>query len=552
MTFPRTGLRYAIAAAIALSLSLTACAADTEPDATSGEGQTPDASGTAASGPVDGGELVFAIGNDPISLNPTGTGSGNDTLYVTRQLVDSLLYQNPETTELEPWLATEWTGNEDATSFTFTLRDDVTFSDGTPLTANSVKASFDDIIAAGAAATNAASLLAGYQQSTVVDEHTVQVDFSTPNAAFPNSTASVSLGILGEATFTVPFEQRADGEAVVGSGPFTLGSYTKDVETVLTKRDGYAWGPESLGNDGAAHLDSVTFQVVPEASVRTGSLTSGQVDVIGGVQPNDVATVDDGTNRTISRGNPGVTFGLYFNGASPFGSDRALREAISYAVDPQEVRDTSLNELFAVATSSLAATTPGYADVSSIFSFDPDKAAQLLDAAGWTEGADGIRQKDGEQLSLRLAWITNFSPNQTSLEIIQQQLRAVGVDVQLVGGTVPEFTALLASADYDVAWGNQSRADGDVLRTAFSSAGTNNYHIDDAELEALLQQQAATSDPTARNAVLQQVQERIASEYYHVPVHELTSILGAAPRVNDVSLGADSRLDSLVAAWLSE
>ena len=497
--------------------------------------------------PVEGGDLTFALANDPISLNPSGTGSGNDTLYVTRQLVDSLLYQDPETGELEPWLATSYTANAEATSFTFELRDDVTFSDGTPFTAANVKATFDDIIAAGALSQSVSSFV-GYQETKVIDDDTVEVDFATPNAAFPNSTAAVGLGIVGDATLAVPFADRADGESVVGTGPFTLDTYTKDVETVLAAREDYAWAPESLGNDGRAHLDTVTFQIVPEASVRTGSLTSDQVDVIGGVQPNDVQTLQDAGYPLVSRGNPGITFGLSFNLERPFVSDIAVREAISAAIDPEVVRDTALNDLFAVATSALAENTPSWADESEYFTSDPEHAAELLDGAGWTEGSDGIRTKDGQKLTLQLAWITNFGPNQTSLELIQQQLKDVGVEVTLEGSTVPEFLEKQTAGDFDIVWGNLSRADGDVLRTQYSAA-TTRLRIDDPELEALLQGQLAAGDTAERNAILADAQARIASQYYQIPVHELTSILSTQDSVHDVTFGADSRLNPLVSAW---
>lgn len=535
----RNSRRTTLFAAIAVTaaLTLTACASGASP---AGEA-TPDAT------PVDGGDLTFAIANDPISLNPSGTGSGNDTWYVTRQLVDSLLYQNPDTGELDPWLATSYTANDDATVFTFELRDDVTFSDGTPFTAANVKATFDDIVAAGALSQSVSSFV-GYDQTVAVDDHTVEVRFKTPNAAFPNSTAAVGLGIVGDATIAVPFADRADGKAVVGTGPFTLDTYTKDVETVLTARDDYAWAPEALGNTGRAHLDSVTFQIVPEASVRTGSLTSDQVDVIGSVQPTDVDSLEQAGYPLVWRANPGISFGLTFNEARPIVSDITVREAIAAAVDPTVVRDTALNQYFNVATSALAKNTPSYADQSSYFTYDPDHAAELLDEAGWTEGADGIREKDGQPLSLTLVWITNFGPNQTSLELIQQQLKAVGIDLVLQGGTVPEYLETQKAGAFDIAWGNLSRADGDVLRTQYSKA-TNTIGLDDPELEALLQEQLATGDTAARNAVLADAQERIASQYYQVPVHELTSILGTQSTVHGVTLGADSRLTSLVGAW---
>jgi peptide/nickel transport system substrate-binding protein len=267
------------------------------------------------------------------------------------------------------------------------------------------------------------------------------------------------------------------------------------------------------------------------------------------VQPNDVQTIEDAGYPLVHRGNPGATFGVYFNEARPIVAELEVRQAVAAAIDPELVRDTALDELFAVATSSLAETTPGYADESDAYAYDPERAAELLDEAGWKAGDDGIREKDGRPLALKLAWITNFGPNQTSLELIQQQLKDAGIQVELVGGSVPEFLKLQESGDFDLSWQNLSRADGDVLRTTYSTAASNRLHLDDPELEALLQEQAATADPEARAEVLAQAQARIAGQVHQVPVHELTSILGTQPAVHGVALGADSRLDSLVAAW---
>lgn len=504
--------------------------------------------GSASSKPVNGGNLTFAIANDPISLNPSGTGSGNDTLYVTRQLVDSLLYQDPKTGALKPWLASSYKVNATATAFTFDLRSGVTFSDGSPLTANDVKATFDDIVAAGAKST-AISSFSGYSATKVINPTTVEVDFAKPNAAFPQATSSVALGIVSTATTKIPFDNRSTGKGVVGSGPFVLKSYTPNVSTVLTKRKDYAWGPADRGYTGAAHLASVTFQVVPEASVRSGSLESNQVDAIGSVQPTDIDTIKSAGYPIVSRTNPGLAFGFSFNESRPIVKDIAVREAIAHAIDPKVVRDTALTSLFPVGTSSLATTTPGYRDESSHFTTDVSTAKKLLDDDGWKVGSDGIRVKDGQKLTLKTVWITNFGPNQTSLELLQQQLKKVGIAITLQSGTVPEFIKTLVSGDYDLQYGNSSRADGDILRTTFSSAASNYSRIDDPTLEALLQKQQATADVTARLDVIGQIQDRIASQYHQIPVHELVSVLATSKDVHGITLGADSRLDQLTGAW---
>jgi len=537
MTIHRTPIRLvaAIAAGTAAALVMAGCSS----------GST--ASSSSSSKPVDGGSLTYAIANDPITLNPTGTGAGNDTLAITRQLVDSLLWQDPSDGSLKPWLATKYSANSDATAFTFDLRSGVTFSDGSSFDATAVKDTFDDIAKAGASST-AAAYFSGYKETKVIDDDTVEVDFTTPNAAFPNATASVALGIVAPKTTETPFDDRADGEAVIGTGPFTLSSYTKNTSTVLAKRKDYDWGPAARSNAGAAHLSKVTFQVVPEASVRTGSLQSGQLDAISSVQPSDVDTLQS-QYELVTRANPGQVFGLTFNQKRPLVSDLVVRKAIAQAVDPKTVRDTSLNDLFKVATSVLGSTTPGYTDTSSAISYDPSAAKKALEAAGWEKGSDGIRAKDGQKLQLKLIWITNFGPNQTSLELIQQELKKVGVGLTLESGTVPQYLANTTSGDWDIAWDNNSRADGDVLRSKFSSDGAQSIGAGDGTLDALFTKELSQSSGTDRTATFAAIQERIASQVDFVPVHELTSIIATAKDVHGIAFGADTRLDQLTGAW---
>ncbi|MET3452668.1 ABC transporter substrate-binding protein [Curtobacterium sp. 1544] len=537
MTIHRTPIRLvaAIAAGTAAALVMAGCSS----------GST--ASSSSSSKPVDGGSLTYAIANDPITLNPTGTGAGNDTLAITRQLVDSLLWQDPSDGSLKPWLATKYSANADATAFTFDLRSGVTFSDGSAFDATAVKDTFDDIAKAGASST-AAAYFSGYRETKVIDDDTVEVDFTTPNAAFPNATASVALGIIAPKTTETPFDDRADGKAVIGTGPFTLSSYTKNTSTVLTKRKDYDWGPAARSNAGAAHLSKVTFQVVPEASVRTGSLQSGQLDAISSVQPSDVDTLQS-QYELVTRANPGQVFGLTFNQKRPLVSDLVVRKAIAQAVDPKTVRDTSLNDLFKVATSVLGSTTPGYTDTSSAISYDPSAAKKALEAAGWEKGSDGIRAKDGQKLQLKLIWITNFGPNQTSLELIQQELKKVGVGLTLESGTVPQYLANTTSGDWDIAWDNNSRADGDVLRSKFSSDGAQSIGAGDGTLDALFTKELSQSSGTDRTATFAAIQERIASQVDFVPVHELTSIIATAKDVHGIAFGADTRLDQLTGAW---
>jgi peptide/nickel transport system substrate-binding protein len=535
------------------SAATTAAARDTAAATTAAAGSdgttaAPTTAGDDEGAAQEGGTLTFALGNDPLSFNPQGGGGGNDTWYVQRQLFDSLVDQDPETGEIIPWLAESWEVDDTATSFTFHLRDDVTFSDGTPFTADVVKANFDDIIANGAKANAALPSFGGYESTTVVDPQTVTVAFSTPNAPFLQAASQVGLSFVAPSTLAVPFEERAT--SAIGTGPYTLESYTKDSEVVLAKRPGYAWGSEARENTGEAHLDQVVFKIIPEASVRTGALQSEQVDVIGGVPPQDIASIRDGGFTIVERANPGVVFGLSVIVDKAPLDDPALRSALALAIDATTVRDAALSDEFAVATSALAATTPSWVDLGDLITSDPDAAAAALDELGWTVGDDGVRAKDGERLSLSLGWITNFGPNQTALELIQAQLAAVGVEATLEGGPAPDYLQGLTDGTYDLAWGNLSRADGDVLRTNYGAA-TTRYGVDDPDLEALFATELSTSDQAARDEALAEAQRLLIERAYLIPVFELTSVLGTIEDVHGVELGADSRLTPLTDAWVA-
>ena len=336
-----------------LTLGLVGCGS--EP----GDVATSPSTGSSADGAQSGGTLTFAIGNDPISVNPHGGGSGNDAQYITRQIVDSLVDQDPQTGEIVPWLATSWEINDDATEFVFTLRDDVTFSDGTAFTAQSVVNTLEDVIANGAVANAAVSFLGDYTGAEAIDDVTVQITFGSPNAPFLQALSGPGLAPIADASIATPWDERVS-DGVIGTGPFVLDHYTPNTEVLLTKRDGYAWPSEVSDNPGAAYLDEVLFQVVPEPSVRTGALSSGQVDVIGGVPPQDQELISASEFALVIRANPGTTFGLTPYTAKPGVDDVAVRQAIQVALDRESIRDASVNADYAVSRSVLSDTTPGF------------------------------------------------------------------------------------------------------------------------------------------------------------------------------------------------
>ena len=202
-----------------------------------------------------GGTLRYGLQADPQCLDPR-QGGLTVSLTVTRSVVDSLLDPDPETGEIAPWLAESWEVNEDASAFTFHLRDDVTFSDGEKLTAELVKKNFDSVAELGPLAGLPLQYLTGYEGTEVVDEHTATVTFAAPNAQFLQAASSMSLGLLSSESLDKTPEELCTGQ-YAASGPFTIESYEPSTSVAIVRREGYDWAPARAAHTGDAYLDRV-------------------------------------------------------------------------------------------------------------------------------------------------------------------------------------------------------------------------------------------------------------------------------------------------------
>ena len=235
---------------------------------------------------------TFAVGNDPLSLNPQGGGSGNDTWYVTRQLVRLARRPGPRDRRARA-VAGRVVGGQRRRHRVHVppprRRDVLRRHPAHRRRREGQLRRHHRQRRQGQRRAAGVRRVRRDHRRRPADRHRHVLD---PNAPFLQAASPVGLGIVAPSTLALPFDERAT-TGLVGSGPFTLELYTKDSEVVLDKRPGYAWAPEARANDGEAYLDEIVFRIIPEASVRTGALQSGQVDVIGGVPPQDIQTIRD-------------------------------------------------------------------------------------------------------------------------------------------------------------------------------------------------------------------------------------------------------------------
>ncbi|MCQ8830035.1 ABC transporter substrate-binding protein [Streptomyces malaysiensis] len=460
-------------------------------------------------------------------------------LNVARQLVDSLTDQDPRTGKIVGWIASRWTVNRNATRFVFTLRDGVKFSDGSPLDAAAVVANIKDITALGAKSPLGLSYLADLRAARATGTRTVTVEFAKPNAQFLQATSTPTLGLLSPATLKRSPGQRCSGR-VAGSGPFTLASTAVNESIALKTRRDYAWPTPLTRHTGAARVDGLTFQIVPTAQVRHGNLVSGRADVDTQVLPQNKRSFTGAGPDLLSQVRPGLVYTLLPNETSPVLSDPAVRVAISRAIDRSAFAPL-LSPGEAPATSLLAKSTPDYSNRSAALPHDPVAAAAMLDKAGWSPGPDGIRQRAGRALRVRLVYAST-DPYGSVYELVAQQLRKSGIDLALTPLDDARNNARQAAGDYDlVSWG-VTRGDPSVLSTVFTVDSANPLRrTKPGRLERSLGAVSETLDPARRQQAVDSAVDTILDGGHGIPLFEQAASIGVGDAVKGIRLDSSSR-----------
>ena len=542
--------RAALAGIVASALALTACSAS-------------EASGPAAGtdGPVSGGTLTYLEHQAYTTLYPPSAGFYPNGALVNN-LTARLLHQDPETLELEPWIATALPEvNDDATEYTFDIRTDVTYSDGTPLTAENVVANLD-LFGLGDQdrALIVSEAINNYERGEVVDDDTVRFHFSAPAPGFPQAVSTINSGLLADASLELDSEGFGPGNAaqVIGAGPFVVESEELGTSIRLAAREDYAWAPPSAENQGRPHVDAVDIVIAPEDSVRIGSLVSGQAHIARQVEPQHEEQVAGAGLEIVAAQTNGVNNGLSFRFDHPLLEDIRVRQALIAGIDREEVVTSIFSEHYPLATSSLSQTALGYAEQPGAYEHDPERAAALLDEAGWEVGDDGIRVRDGERLHLVVNEALPQPRSRDVITLIAQQLREIGVELELYQGDQAAQTAAAADieqvqiyhsmvgrADFDVIKSQYSIDNRDTLRNADESG-----EPIDAELEELLREVASAPSTDARTAAAAAVQAHLTEQAYVLPLFEEPQVYGLQPAVHGFETESVGR-PSFAGVWLA-
>lgn len=350
---PGFGRRAAILA-VAASLLLAACGGG-------GGG------GEGSSAPA---EFRIAIGIDPDTLDPAGQTT-TTVQNIVDYMVDTLVDIDKDG-KLKPGLATDWEVAPDGLSITLTLRQGVTFHDGTPFNAEAVKFSLDRVLDPNVTVPIRGSYTV-IQEVEVVDDYTVRLHLSQPSPALMAALSTTMVGIISPASVEEHGNTYTNYQHPVGTGPYVFKEYVPGERVVVEKNPDY-WGEEP-------YYDRVIFQVVPEAATRMSQLLSGQVDMIILPPVSDIPSLQQNPNVEVLLAPSNRTIYIAINNNDEVLSDKRVRQALNYAVDKDAIIQ---NVLFGAATKLDAPMAPslfGYCPVGA-YEYNPDRARQLLAEAG--------------------------------------------------------------------------------------------------------------------------------------------------------------------------
>lgn len=519
--------------------------------------------GLAADAPAKGGTLVYLEQQAHTNLYPPAGGfypNGG----VLNQITDKLTYQNPKTLEIEPWLATSWTVNDNATEYTFKLRPGVTFSDGTPVDAAAIAKNFDTFGLGNKPLKQPVSeVVNNYDRSEVIDPLTVKFYFKKPSPGFLQGTSVIGSGIVSLSTLALPFEQLGDATKIIGSGPFVVKAETIGKSLDLTVREDYNWGPAKLEHQGRAYLDGINYIVTAEDSVRIGALLAGQADFIRQIQAYDEGQVEAQSFTIYAPGTRGVNNSIVFRPDNPLVSDIKVRKALSLAVNRDEILSTIFSKNYPKATSIIASTAIGYVAQEDKLGYDPEKAEALLDEAGFKLGADGIRAKDGQKLVLTSYESLPQPQSRAVLQLIAQQWSKLGVKLNVLAGDAgSKVIDELDPLKTPVAVAMVGRADPDVVKSQYYPTNRNLLlqkggvsdkvkTFSDDRLNAILDEIASQPDREKRLKAVADAQAYVLDQAYAVPIFEEPQAFAGAPYVKGVAFEAVGR-PAFYSTWLDK
>ncbi|WBB80656.1 ABC transporter substrate-binding protein [Micromonospora sp. WMMD882] len=492
-----------VAAALALALTAAGCTA----------GESVDVDGAGSGGDAAGGVLQAAIGGEPDQLDPHRT-SAYHSFQVLENVYDTLV-EPDENLQMQPSLATKWTTSADQLTWTFTLRDDVRFSDDSPLTSEDVVYSYQRIIDGKL---NASYRFATVKSVTAPDPTTVVVTLTAPT---PNLLANLG-GFKGVAIVEKSnVESGAITTRPVGSGPFQVANYASGDRIELTRNKNW-WG-------GEPKLDGVTFTFVKDPTVALQNLRGGQAHWTDNLPPQQVPALADGDELTVETTPSSDYWYVALNQARKPYDNVAVRRAIGFALDREAITKGAKFGLATVNQTAIPKASAFHYDYAP-YSHDPEQARRLLGEAGVSG------------LTMDLMVTSEYPETVSAAQVIAAQLKDVGVTVKIRTLDFAQWLDEQGKGNFDafmLGWLGNIDPD-EFYYAQHHSDGTFNFHkYRNPAVDQLLDQARTQTDQGARKRLYDQAAKQIVDEASYLYLYNPDVAQGWTKEVSGYRVRAD-------------
>lgn len=488
----------------------------------------------------NGNRIVYGLTLEPSGFDPHRHISSELGIPLF-SVYDTLVYRHPQTMEFVPGLAERWEMAPDGLSWTFYLKQGVTFHDGTPFDAQAVGANLDRVMNPGIGSAKARGLLGPFAGYEIVDPFTIRLNLSEPYAPLLDGLSQVYLGIASP-TALASYSNNTYQWHQVGTGPYRVEEIVPGDRIVLTRNDDYAWGPVFYAPVTGQSLDTIEFRFFTDPPTRSLALESGAIQMIGELLPTDTELLVGNPALQIFRVPiAGTPQQFFINTRRSPGDEQSFRQALLYATNRTAIVDAVFQGQSPLAYGPLTAVTPFYdPGVAEKYPFDPDFARGLLQGIGYRDtDSDGVLDRDGAPLELTMV----FAPwNQMSdvAQLIQSQWRDIGIDVELI--QVPDYPTLAAYAeegDYDLIGLYDFAVEASILNQFYQSDGARNWSgVSDPELDEWLEEAIRTPNQADRAQLYAAIQDRIMEQALVLPIRDYVNLNGASARLDGVIFGA--------------
>jgi peptide/nickel transport system substrate-binding protein len=503
--------------------------------------------------PQKGGTLRYGLNVEPRRMNQLNTTWMTDATQH--------IYDRPVTRDLEgayiPQLAS-WEISEDSLTWTFKVREGVTFHSGDPLTADTLAWWFNRARDPEGFYGFKGSY-AAIDTVTVTDPMTVVLTMKHPDAAMLFMLYTVYSSIHNPRVYEELGDDAYGIQGVDGTGAFKLQEFTPGDKLVIVRNDAYAWAPPFVTNQGPPHLDAIEYRYIADATARTAAIEAGDLDIV--VQPNlaDVERLKQSSDLTvISKPMPACRV-VTFNCEKPPFSDKRVRQAVAHAIQREPIVERLL---FGQGVSASSIVPPIFPDIyleetKSYFPYDIEKGKALLAEAGLTDSdGDGYVEFEGQAWEPETIVLTDSELVQLA-QVVQAQVAEIGIKLKITQVDIETSSSRTRAGEFDVNTGFYLWDGPDTMYEwwflSTNVGGTNSVRLSDPNVDALIEQMRNTGTLADRYAVVKDLQRMIHGDLVPlVPVYHPLDIYVLSNRVRGYEPNPFTLYPRMHDVWLAQ